>query len=167
MNNSPEQKTATPTQTDSSGEVYLKIQIERDTPAALPMQYAREVLVIPTRRLTPIPNMPPCVLGLLNQRSRVFWVVDLAQILQLSPSKKYSQQYQIAIVRADNIPLGLVVARVKGTIRLDRSSIRSPINTVPPHLAPYVAGCVATQSEVILILDPRAIINSPILHDNY
>ena len=110
--------------------------------------------------------MPACVLGLLNQRSRVYWVVNLSQILELSLQEKYKQQYQIAIVRVNNIPLGLVVDRVKGAIRFEDTAIHSSIDTVPSHLIPYVKGCVPLETEVLLILDLPAIINSPILHNN-
>lgn len=164
MNNSADRLTST--KNNVNEQIYLRIQIDRDIAAAIPMEYAREVLVIPNKRLTPIPNMSPCVLGLLNQRSKVFWVVDLPQILELTQQKKYSQQYHIAIVRVNDIPLGLAVDRVKGSIRLDPNGIRSPLETIPLHLIPYVQGCFALKTEVLLILNLQAIINSPLLQDN-
>ena len=166
MNNSADQPTSISKKNNIGGEAYLRVQVDRHTPAAIPMEYAREVLVVPTKRITPIPNMSTCVLGLLNQRSRVFWVVNLSQILELSLQEKHGQQYHIAIVRVNNIPLGLLVNQVKGTIHLDPDTVQSPLDTVSSHLIPYVRGCVALETEVILILDLQAIINAPILHEN-
>lgn len=166
MKNSAEKASSTPIQNNLGGQVYLKVQIDRDTPAAIPMEYAREVVVVPTKRLTPIPNMPSCVLGLLNQRSKIVWVVNLAQILELSPNQKYTQHYHIALVRVNDIPLGLRINQVKGAVRLDSRTIQSPTNKIAPHLIPYVEGCVALETEILLILDLKAIINSPVLHNN-
>ena len=108
--------------------------------------------------------MPNCVLGLLNQSSRVFWVVDLAQMLDLKPLETDVQQYNIVIVRVGTIPLGLVVRDVKGVIRIIEDSIQSPIGTVAPGLVPYLRGCLLQQKGVLLILDTPAIVNSSILH---
>jgi len=166
MNDSAEHISPTPTKANLGGLPYLRIQIDRDTPAVIPMEYAREVLVVPSKRLTPIPNMPDCVLGLLNQRSRVFWIVNLAQILELSSSEKYTQNHHIAIVQVNNIALGLRVNQVKGTVRLESDGIQSPNNKVPSHLIPYVKGCIALKNEILLILELQAIIDSPILHKN-
>ena len=162
MKNSAEKASSTPIQNNLGGQVYLKVQIDRDTPAAIPMEYAREVVVVPTKRLTPIPNMPPCVLGLLNQRSKIVWVVNL----ELSPNQKYTQHYHIALVRVNNIPLGLLINQVKGAVRLDSRTIQSPTNKIASHLIPYVEGCVALETEILLILALKAIINSPVLHNN-
>ena len=167
MKNSAEKASSTPpTQNNLGGQIYLKVQIDRDTPAAIPMEYAREVVVVPTKRLTPIPNMPSCVLGLLNQRSKIVWVVNLAQILELAPNQKYTQHYHIALVRVNDIPLGLRINQVKGAVRLDSRTIQSPTNKIASHLTPYVEGCVALETEILLILDLKAIINSPVLHNN-
>jgi len=40
--------------------------------------YLQEVLVV-RLVITQIPNMPGCVLGLLNQRNRVLWVIDYTE----------------------------------------------------------------------------------------
>lgn len=167
MNNSALEPSSVPPKTNTSGSAYLKIQLDRDTPAILPMDYAQEVVVIPAKRITPMPNMPACVLGLLNQRSRVFWVVDLPQLLDLSPLEtKYIQQFNIAVVRVENVPLGLAVQQVKGLMRFPCERIQSSLGTVPSHLRPYLQGCVPQSGEVMLVLDPQAIVNCSTLQDN-
>ena len=144
------------------GDTYLRLEVDQQTWAALPMKHAQEVIVVPVGRLTPIPNMLDCILGLLKQRSRVFWTIDLAQMLQLEPISLDVQYYNIAIVRVDNISLGLAVRKIQGVIRLTEDSIQSPIGTVSAGITPYLKGCTFLQREVLLILDAEAIINSSI-----
>lgn len=143
---------------------YLQLQLSTNIVAVLPMQYAREVANISSRRITPMPNMPNCVLGLLNQRSHIFWVADLAQILKMQPVERNLQQYHLAIIRFNDIPLGLIVSQIKGTIRLNSSEIQSPKGKVIPSLEPYLQGYCQQQDKNILVLNPEAIINSPVLH---
>lgn len=147
----------------SNGDPYLRLQLDAKTPAVLPMQLAREVTVVATSRLTAIPNMPQPVLGLLNQRSRIFWVVDLPQLLGMTPLSVNLQQYNLAIVQGRNIPLGLAIPKIEGVIRLEADQIQSPVGTVPSPLVPYLQGCILQDQDILLLLDPEAIINSPLL----
>ncbi len=146
------------------GDPYLSLQLDSQTAAVLPMEHAQEVLVVPVERIVPMPNMPECVLGLLNQRSRVFWAIDLPQMLELQPIDRDVQQYNIAIVRVENVPLGLVVQEVKGVMRLSADALQSPIGAFAPSLTPYLRGWVQQKSDALLVLDAKAIMRSPILH---
>ncbi|WP_019508935.1 chemotaxis protein CheW [Pleurocapsa sp. PCC 7319] len=143
---------------------YLQIQLDSVTPALIPMQYAQEVLTLPSRRITPMPNLPDCLLGLLNQRSRIIWVADLGQMLGKKPINRNLQQYNLAIIRWQNIPLGLVVAQVKGVIRLVPELIESPAGNVAKSLVPYLHGVYQRADTNWLVLTTEAIINSPLLH---
>lgn len=147
----------------SSGAPYLRLQLDPQTRAVLPMQLAREVTVIPTSRLTAIPNMPQPVLGLLNQRSRIFWVVDLPQLLGMTPLNVNLQQYNLAIMQVGNIPIGLAMPKIEGVIRIEADQIQSPVGTVPAPLIPYLQGCILQDQDILLMLDPEGIVNSSLL----
>ncbi|GAC1470444.1 MAG: chemotaxis protein CheW [Chamaesiphon sp.] len=146
------------------GDTYLKLQLERQTVAILSMQYAQEVVVVPMGRITPIPRMPFCVRGLLNQRNKLLWVVDLAHLLGLEPVDANLQQYNVAIIRAGQVPLGLLVQEVKGVMRFTRDRIQSPIGNVSSGLTPYLQGCILEPMQLLLVLDAETIVSSPILH---
>lgn len=148
------------------GDAYIRFQLEPKVPAVLSMAHTQEVVVIPTGRITPMPNMPPCMLGLLNWRSRVFWVIDLAAMLKLKPLNTNIQQYNMAIIRVGQVPLGLVVQEVKGVVRFTADCIQSPLGFVSPSLAPYLHGCVLQQKDVMLVLNAEAIVHSPIFQSN-
>jgi len=146
------------------GQAYLKLQLDPQTQAALPMDFAQEVLVVSAGRLTFMPNMPSCVIGLLNQRSRVFWTVDLPQMLDFQALPSDTQQYNIIIVRVGNLALALAVLTVKGVIRFGVEAIESPIGTVSVGLTPYLQGWIPQNKEILLVLDPQAILTSPVLN---
>ncbi len=151
---------------EALGEPYLQLQLTQQIPALLPMEHAQEALVIPADTLTPIPNMPASVLGLLNRRSRVFWVIDLSQVLGLSAHNTNVQQYNIVLIRIGQRPLGLVVPAVLGVQRFTAAMVRSPIGAVSPAMVPFLRGCVPQQQDILLVLDPEAVINSALSSSN-
>ncbi|HHP7231615.1 MAG TPA: chemotaxis protein CheW [Xenococcaceae cyanobacterium] len=150
--------------TEDVSQPYLQLALGNKHIAALPMENAKEVLLISSQRITQVPNMSDCILGLINQRSRVFWVVDLPYMLGMQPISNNQQNYHLAIIRSSNISLGLVVSQVQGVMRLTREEIQSPVGNVSPGLVPYLQGCTLQKDKIILILDAEAIIDSPYLY---
>ena len=149
---------------ENLGRPYLQLQLEPQTYGVVPMNNAQEVFTLPARRITPMPNMPDCILGLLNQRSRVFWTIDLPQLLGMQPIDRNLQQYHLTIMRFGNIPLGTIVQQIKGVIRLNSDEIQPAAGHVTNKLLPYLQGCCRQANHTLLVLNAEAIINSPNLH---
>jgi positive phototaxis protein PixI len=154
----------------SSGEPYLKFQLGHQTPAVFSMRHVQEALVLQTRRLTPMPNMPAPVLGLTNRRSRISWVIDLPQLLGLPALDSNTQQHTLILVQIGIISISFAVQQVEGITRLQPEEIQAPQGQVTSSLVPYLRGCVLQQQEqkqeVVLVLDPEAIAQSTILQGN-
>jgi len=149
-----------PLQAKNQGDTYLKFQLARQTFAVLSMTQAQEVIVLAPSRLTPMPNMPAHVMGLLNRRSRVLWVIDLARMLYLPGVETNVQQYNIVIIRNESATLGLIVTAVEGVMRLTSECIQSPLEQVSSSLVPYLRGCILQEQEILLLLDAEAIIRN-------
>ena len=161
MNTSALALSKTPAQTKKPlGDTYLKFKFGQQTSAALLMNRAQEVVVLPVERLTPMPTMPPHVMGLLNRRSRVMWVIDLARMLGLPGIEVNVQHYNVIIISNGPATFGLIVQAVEGIVRLTPEVIQTPHNQVSPELVSYLRGCVLQEQEILLIIDAEAIIRS-------
>jgi positive phototaxis protein PixI len=145
----------------ASGEAYLRFQLCPQVPALISMRHAQEALNLPVRQLTPMPNMPACLLGLMNRRSRILWVVDLPQLLGLSMLGGGVQQYNVIIIQVGAVLLGLAMQQVDGITWLEADALQSPLRQVDPMVIPYLSGCVLQEQEIALVLDATAIVNSP------
>lgn len=126
----------------SRGEAYLSFQLTDRFSGAFSMNDVHEVAVISSGQITPVFNLPACVLGLLTRRSRILWTVDLSQWLCAQPvvAARSSQQLSVAIVSVssslsaeaatpsltDKALLGLVVQRVNGYIQIHPDFIQPP-----------------------------------------
>ncbi len=152
-----------PQKNNSLGESYLKFKLNIQTSAALPIKHIQEGIMVPVEAITSMPNMPETVLGLMNWRSRIIWVVDLPMLLNLESFNQRLRQYNVIIIKVQSVLLGLVVQEIKGTTKLTADSISSPVGQVASSLVPYLQGCITQNEEIILILDAQAISQSPVL----
>lgn len=141
---------------------YLKFTLGRQA-ALIPTRQVQEAITIPTARVTPMPNMPPAMLGLINRRSRVLWVTDLALLLGLPVAYPNAQQYNLVLMQTGSVLLGLRVHTVEGILSLPARQMQPPPAHVPHSLVPFLEGCVLQAGEVLLVLDAEAILRSPAL----
>jgi len=149
----------------TQGDAYLKFQLAQETHALIGMKHVQEVLILPLQRLTPMPNMPSHVMGLMNRRSRVMWVVDLAQMLALPGVDANTQHYNLMIIRVGAIALGLTVQQIDGIAWLSPDRVQSPPSHVDAAMVAYLRGCIL-QDGVLLVLDAEAIAQAATVQSN-
>jgi positive phototaxis protein PixI len=156
---------------EKTGDRYLKFELSPEQSGLISLEYVHEALRVPTRLVTLIPNMPDCVIGFMNSRNQVFFVVDLAQMLQLSNTTTNQQSYSIVTVAAthhhpdadlnqideDQDLLGLMMHKIQGIVRLNPEDIESPIEEFSEELTPYLKGCFVQDGQSIPVLDIQAI----------
>jgi twitching motility protein PilI len=138
---------------------YLKFQLNQQTTAVLSIHHTQEAIIVPVTSVTAIPNMPAFILGLMNWRSRIIWVIDLPKIFNLEGVDYRLQEYNIIVLKVESMVLALVVQEIKGTIKLIAYDIHSPIGQVAASLVPYLCGCVEQKEETLLVLDAQNIVN--------
>lgn len=145
---------------------FLKFQLAPNVMAMLPAQTVQEAMVLPTRRVMAMPNMPAALLGLINRRGRVFWVANLVRVLGLPVADRQSQQYSLIIVQGNSTPLALQVNSIDGMVSFTPDAILPPPNNVSNLIVPYLSGCVTHKDETIFILDVEALLQSSVLQGN-
>ncbi len=148
------------------GDGYLKFQLNQQTSAVLSLKHTQEAIVVPIDGITSMPNMPSCILGLMNWRSKIIWIVDLPRMLNLESLDNRFRQYNVVVIRTESMLMGLVVQEIKGTTRFLSEEIRSPLGQVASSLVPYLRGCIEQQQENLLVLDAQAIVDSSVLRIN-
>ncbi|MBD2204768.1 purine-binding chemotaxis protein CheW [Calothrix sp. FACHB-1219] len=148
------------------GDGYIKFQLNQQTAAILSMRHTQEAIIVPVESVTSMPNMPACIVGLMNWRSRIIWIVDLPRMLNLESLSSRLRQYNVIVVRVESMLLGLVVQEIKGTAKFLSDEICSPLGQVASSLVPYLNGCIIQQSETLLVLDAQAIVHSSILRSD-
>lgn len=154
-----------------SGSQFLRLQLTTEITAAIALDWIEESLLLENQAITPIPNLPAYVAGLMSSKGRVFWVIDFVQMLGLSAGAELSQHYEVVVLRVlatdaegqddtaadEERFLGLVVPKVRGTVRLTVEEIISPVVDVHPGFQPYLSGQAAVANQEMLVLSAEAI----------
>jgi purine-binding chemotaxis protein CheW len=81
--------------------------------------------VITPNPITPVPQTPDYVEGVMNLRGRILPVIDLRKRFKV-PSEKDGDSYRIVIVEVDGLSAGLIVDTVSEVLRLKSSEIQAP-----------------------------------------
>lgn len=147
------------------GDLYLRFQLIPSLYAAIPLAKIVETLRISATSITPIPNMPTYTLGLMGNRSQVFWALDLAQRLGLSQGSRRLRYHTIIIIEiltianqgAETSWLGFSVQQIQTTFRLHREELTFDIDDIEPNLQPYCEGWFQHNNEKTLLLNVDAI----------
>lgn len=160
-----------PTQSGTA-EQFLRFYLVPEMTVLLPISQLTEVLSIPIGQIVPIPHMPPWVMGVYNWRGEILWMVDLGQLVGLTPWYQQAQGasvYEAVVLhgRSDDSRstkdegqmLGLVVSHVEDIEWCNPDLIKSlPSSGVPPEMNPFLRGYwLKSDGEMLVVLDGEAI----------
>ena len=105
--------------------------------------------IIDSPSLTPVPNTPSFVLGLLNDRGSVKPVIDLSLLFGL----KEGEGNLVITLNVDEMYVGLRADSVEGVAEVDFSQLQPP----PPSLhgveMEYIIGVLPYKRVILTILD--------------
>lgn len=113
--------------------MHLRFYLPSGRELALPAVIIREVSEPSPDRITPVPNVSPLLLGTLNIRGQVIWVVDLGQFLgENVPLNTDRAEVPVIAIEEGDMMLGLAVARVAGMYWLKPDHIEALSNIDDP-----------------------------------
>jgi positive phototaxis protein PixI len=144
------------------GAAYLKVLLDRDTPAAISMDSTRAALSIEPSRIAPMPNMPTHVVGMLSHRSRVFWVIDLAKMLGMPAVNLRQPKLNVLLLEVERQSIALLVPQIDGVMRFLPEEVISPLGNFSAELVPYLHGWLPHSRDILLVLSTRALVTSPL-----
>ncbi|WP_190315939.1 chemotaxis protein CheW [Pseudanabaena sp. UWO310] len=148
-----------------AGLPYLSLYVERNINVAVQLKFIRETLTLGGDRFTQMPNVHSCLIGLVEHRSNVFWVLDLPQLLGFESLDSTTVEKHIAVLQIADMFLGLAVYSVSRVLRFTETDIVSPLvlpNTKAAlQTVPFLKGCVMAPdgNNSIYVLDAEAIAN--------
>lgn len=103
-------------------------------------------------RVTPIPNSPANVKGVMNLRGTVIPIVDLRATLGM-PNADYDKFTVIIVVNIESRVVGLVVDAVSDVMDVNQSDIEVPPSLVNDAGASVVSGIAKSGDRLISILN--------------
>jgi purine-binding chemotaxis protein CheW len=121
----------------------------------------REIMGI--QDVTPVPNTPVFITGVINLRGKVIPVIDLRLKFGL-PAQEYTTRTCIVVVRTqlgeDQVLMGIVVDEVAEVLNLLASDIEATPDFGPGVETPYLLGMAKVKDKVKILLDIDQVLNS-------
>jgi len=126
-----------------------------------PEEYGMQILkvqeIIGLMPVTPVPNSPTFIRGVINLRGKIVPVLDLRAKLDM-PSAEPTNESCIIVVRSQSIEVGVIVDRVREVLDVPADDIE-----VPPDIGidtTYLLGIGKTHGRVKLLLDIDRVLDS-------
>ena len=121
----------------------------------------REIMGV--QDITAVPEMPPCVKGVLNLRGKVIPVVDLRLKFGM-PELEYSQRTCIIVVQVEHhgVPIltGVIVDGVSEVVTFQGGDVEDTPNFGSGVETPYVLGMAKSKGAVKILLDIQQALSS-------
>lgn len=132
-------------------------------------EYAVEILSVQEIRgmcpLTPLPNSPPKVCGVMNLRGAVVPVVDTRAALGLAPGE-YNKFTVIIVLSVRGRTIGFVVDRVSDVLTFSESDIERVPEVGQSVDVAMVAGIARTSERFVVLLDIARVVGPEIFTDS-
>jgi purine-binding chemotaxis protein CheW len=120
----------------------------------------QEIIRVPT--ITPIPNAPEFIQGVINLRGRIIPVIDLRKRLKIHEKDQnvLDKNARILIVEFDSYITGFIVDAVMEVMRVAHEDVEPTPHLVASTIgAEYIKGVIKLPSRLIILLDFQTILN--------
>lgn len=116
----------------------------------VPIGAIQEVVRLP--EITPVPEAPAFVEGVINLRGRILPVLDLGRRFRL-PDRPRTRASRILVAEAGGRAVGLIVDAVCEVVRLSGGAIEPPPPMVGGIGVDYITGVGKLQGRLLVLLD--------------
>ena len=108
--------------------------------------------------VTPVPNAPPHVRGVINLRGEVATVIDLRTVLGLPKAEPTSATRNL-IVHSEEESIGLWIDRIGDILTVGPEEIAPPPANVDGVDGRFFRGVHTMESDIVVLLDVEQVLN--------
>jgi purine-binding chemotaxis protein CheW len=131
---------------------YLTVALDREA-YGIGVLKVREIIRM--QKITPVPQMPAFVKGVINLRGRVISIVDLR--LKFGLKAEYAERTCIVVVQVRSgeqvVPMGLIVDSVDEVVNLTRDDIEPAPDFGSAVNSDYLLGMAKIKNRVMTLLE--------------
>jgi purine-binding chemotaxis protein CheW len=108
--------------------------------------------IIGFQKITPVPDMPEYIRGVINLRGQVIPVIDVRLRFRME-TREYRERTCIIVVRIANISVGLIVDMVNEVADIPEDHISPPPRVASGKTSRYIRGMGKAGDDVKILLD--------------
>ena len=142
------------TQTTSTNDSYILFELAGTT-YALRSQNVKHMELV--EHITPVPNAPPFVEGVVFSRGQVIPAVNL-RVRFGFPRQEYTARSRLIVVEAGERSVGLIVDSAREFRNLPAEAIQPPNESIAGTSGKYLRGIAIVNERLILVLEIRELL---------
>lgn len=127
---------------------YVLFELD-GTAYAIKSSFVQQLEMI--ENITPVPNAPPSVEGIVFSRGQVTPAISLRTRFGM-PKIDYDIRSRLIVVRVDDRTIGLIVDVAREFIRIPAELIRPPSDSLGSTSGDYLEGIASIAERLILVL---------------
>ena len=108
--------------------------------------------IVRVQDITPVPDSPAHLVGVMNLRGRIISVLDLRVGLGM-PAAERTRHSRIIVTEAAGTPVGLLVDSASDVLRIAAEQVEAPAALFPAGHASYVTGVAKFEDRLIVLVD--------------
>jgi len=116
----------------------------------LPIGIVREIVRVP--EITPVPNAPIYIEGVINLRGRIIPVVDLRKRFG-GDIAELNKKSRVVVVELESRVVGLIVNSASEVLRIPPSDIEPPQNIFQEGEINFITGVGKLKGRLVMLLD--------------
>ena len=121
----------------------------------LEIRYVTEIIGI--QKITPVPDMPDYVKGVINLRGKVIPVMDVRLRFGMDP-REYDERTCIVVINAKDTIVGLIVDTVKEVLEISRDKIEDNQQLRKGRGNQFMQGLGKVGDEVKILLNAESLL---------
>ena len=130
----------------------------RDAHYALDAAVVLEVIRV--AEISPVPDSPAELLGVINLRGRIVSLIDIAQVLGMS-QQKVGPRSRVFIVEHAGEYVGLLADEVGEVAEIEDQQMQPPPASVPQDWLRFCLSVFRLDQRVVMLLDSAALMGAP------
>jgi purine-binding chemotaxis protein CheW len=139
---------------DSQKDKYLTFHLGMED-YGIEIRHVTEIIGI--QKITPVPDLPEFIKGVINLRGQVIPVMDVRTRFKMPP-RDYDDRTCIIVVKVNDRAIGLVVDKVNEVADISQGQIEPPPKTRLEREGGYLQGLGKLGEEVKILLDVDALL---------
>lgn len=145
---------------------HFYLQLRQSVRVVIPLERTTEVISLTRAEVCPIPGVSPALLGVVNQRGKLLWVLDLSDLLGLPPAATaLRSQDKLTLVVLNNSAtgqvehqIGCVVSALKGVTQLDPTEFKSAPAKLAAGLKSFIPEMTIIEHSPVAVLNVDAVL---------